>query len=73
MILSGREALAPAIGGIYNRSILVDQLMDDMGDWKDDYEEGRVTLPVVASWEAAGVAYEVGLGMLTAFQRRLAG
>lgn len=56
--MSGKPDFVEPLNRFYSRVTLTDQLLDDASDWKDDFSEGRYTMPVVQALQSAGLPYE---------------
>ncbi len=50
--ISGQPERAEPLCAYYTHLTFVDQLLDDANDWRDDFEGGRWTLPVVLALDA---------------------
>lgn len=55
--LSGDMTLVQPLSNFYEKMALADQLLDDAADWRDDFREGRYTLPVVMALEVANIDF----------------
>jgi hypothetical protein len=56
---SGNMQPLAVLNPALNNLLLADQLSDDAFDWREDYQAGRYTLPVILALEAAGDPLEV--------------
>ncbi|MEO1289977.1 MAG: hypothetical protein AAFV93_19650 [Chloroflexota bacterium] len=42
----------------YQKIALADQLLDDAADWRDDFRDGRYTLPIVKALQAENIPFD---------------
>ncbi|MEM9952401.1 MAG: hypothetical protein AAF846_12405 [Chloroflexota bacterium] len=42
----------------YQKIALADQLLDDAADWRDDFRDGRYTLPIVKALQVENIAFD---------------
>jgi hypothetical protein len=50
--LSNKQDLIAPLQGVYRNLFIADCLLDDVGDWKDDAQAKRRTMPIVSAFEA---------------------
>lgn len=53
--ISGKSELNETIKNIYYNLFLADALGDDVGDWRDDAQDGRRSLPIVLGMQKVGM------------------
>lgn len=55
--LSGKSEAAQTIGDHYQKITFGDQLLDDTMDWREDFRNGRLTLPAIMALEAENIPF----------------